>query len=553
MTVLCVPRDTGPSLGPAVQHWIENNLVFGPGTLQGQPARLDREKSALLYKAYELHPRGTPSAGLRRFHRVAVEMRKGLAKTEFASWVTAAELARYGYDAAGNVIPSPVRFDRWDPDGNPLGKCVEAPFIPMMAAAEEQVQELAYGVLMWILEHSPIADQFDIGLQRIVRLAEDGTRDGEAMAVSNAPATRDGARTTFQTFDEPHRLHLELQRQAHETMIQNLHKRQTETPWALYTSTAGSPGQGSVQEDVRAEAEKIDKGNVEQPRLFFYSRWAGPEFKDLSSRDQRIAAIKSATGPIAGEWGPDQYVRIADDWERVGNDKAYWERVWLNRWRQSGAAMFDVKNVKTIRGVEIPPGAFIASGFDGSKRKDSTAMVITDIATGYQQLVGLWEKDDNNPDWEVDTHDVAQTLSEVRLKWRHWRMYGDPPYWTEELASWAALYPGEIAEVWTNQQRRMSDFIRAYLEALDSGACTIVGTDKQISDMLRHLGNAGRRELNILDDEGKPRHLMCHQDGRLADKYDAAVAAVLSWAACLEARRRGAEPPRPTGIPRRIR
>jgi hypothetical protein len=227
--------------------------------------------------------------------------------------------------------------------------------------------------------------------------------------------------------------------------------------------------------------------------------------------------------------------------------------VWLNRWRQSGSSMFDVKNVKVLRGVEIPAGSFVASGFDGAKRRDSTALVITDIKTGYQQLVGCWEKDENNDNWEVDVHDVSQTFADVRRKWDHWRMYGDPPYWTEELASWAALYPDEIVEFWTNQQSRMAYTIRAYLEALESGACTLVGTDEQIDAMLRHMGSAGRRELNITDDDGKPLYLMQHMDGRLADKYDACVAAVLSWAACLEARRRGAEPKRRTGMPRRIR
>lgn len=544
MSVLWVPGgQRWPSLGPAVQSWIESNLVFGPGSKQGEPARLDAEKAGLLHAMYTIRPHTDEYAGLRRYNRCALELRKGLAKTEFAAWITAAELSN----------DAPVRFDYWDANNNPVGRAVRSPFIPMMAAAEEQVQELTYGVLKWILEHSKIAGQFDIGLQHIVRLGEDGTYDGEAMAVSNAPATRDGARTTFENFDEPHRLHLALQRQAHETMVENLPKRMAEDPWALYTSTAGSPGQGSVQEDVRAEAEKIAKGDVEDPKLFFFGRWADVHaHPDLSTKARRVAAIAEATGP-AGEWGKGQFGRIADEHDRVGADLAYWERVWLNRWRQSGSAMFDVKNVKSIRGVEIPAGSFVASGFDGSKRRDSTALVITDIKTGFQQLVGCWEKDENNPDWEVDVHDVSQTFSEARLRWDHWRMYGDPPYWTEELASWAALYPDEVVEFWTNQQHRMAFTIRAYLEALDSGACTIVGTDKQVTDMLRHLGNAGKRELNITDDDGKPLHLMCHQDGRLADKYDAAVAGVLSWAACLEARRKGAEPKRKTGMPRRIR
>ena len=55
--------------------------------------------------------------------------------------------------------------------------------------------------------------------------------------------------------------------------------------------------------------------------------------------------------------------------------------------------------------------------------------------------------------------------------------------------------------------------------------------------MLAHMGSAGKRELNITDDKGKPLYIMCHAEGRLADKYDAAMAGCLSWAACLEARR----------------
>lgn len=557
MAVLLVPKDCiefPPSLGYGVIDWIEKNLVFGPGSLQGEEARFDNEKRQLLIHAYEIYPQFVadskreehPYAGMRRFDRVAWELRKGKAKTEVAAWVCAAELAK----------EAPVRFDHWE-RGHPVGREVNAPFIPMMAAAEEQVQELAYGVLKWILEHSPkINWQFDIGLERIIRLGDDGTNDGEAMAVSNAPATRDGARTTFEHFDEPHRLHLELQRQAHETMIQNLSKRQLEEPWALYTSTAGAAGQGSVQEDVRDEAEKIDKGHLSNPKFFFFARWAGPEHKSLKTVEERIAAIADATGKDVGEWGKGQFERIARDYDRVGADRAYWERVWLNRWRQSDAAMFDVTKVRTLPGVEIPSGAFVAAGFDGSRRKDATGLVITDIKTGLQQVVGCWERPAMlHPDaeWEVPSNDVTNTVADITFRWDMWKLFGDPPYWTEEMATWATLYPDRIVEFWTNQQRRMAYTIRSYLEGLESGACRIAGSEENVRKMLDHMGSAGKRELNITDDEGKPLYLMCHIEGRLADKYDLAMAGCLSWACAMEARRKAAEPTPKVGMPRRIR
>src|SRR4030042_4214355 len=95
MTVLCVPaleKIPWPTLGPQVCDFIEDNLIFGPGDLRGQPAVLDDEKRALIYRMYEVFPKGHAQAGRRRFKRVAISLRKGTAKTELAAWIAAREL-----------------------------------------------------------------------------------------------------------------------------------------------------------------------------------------------------------------------------------------------------------------------------------------------------------------------------------------------------------------------------------------------------------------------------------------------------------------------------
>ena len=95
MTVLMVPDDGGelwPTLGPQVCQFIEENLVFGPGDLRGQPAFLDDEKRALIYRMYEVYPKDHPLAGRRRFKRVGLMLRKGTGKTELAAWIAACEL-----------------------------------------------------------------------------------------------------------------------------------------------------------------------------------------------------------------------------------------------------------------------------------------------------------------------------------------------------------------------------------------------------------------------------------------------------------------------------
>jgi hypothetical protein len=548
-----------PTLGGSICHFIEQRFVFGPGSLSGQKAKLDDEKKALVYRLYELQPQGHHLAGMRRFQRGAVEMRKGVAKTEFAAWICGAELHP----------EAPVRFDHWAEEGEvspwgyayypgePVGRPVRSPVIPMMAVTEEQVAELAFGVLKYILETCPDSDLFAISKEQIVRKAPNGSEDGFAVAVSNAPGSRDGARTSFQHFDEPHRLYLPRQRGAHETMLQNMSKRPLEDPWTLYTSTAGQPGQNSIEEDVRKGAEDIDAGLDEDPSLFFFARWAGPEHDDLSTVELRIAAVSDATGPV-GEFGPGQFERIAKDYDRRGVDKAYWERVYLNRWRQGSSQAFNMSKVPNLFVDQpIPDGAFVTAGFDGAKFRDATALVITDIETGWQQLHGLWERPEFVDEWEVPYDEVNQAVDDMMSRFEVWRMACDPPFWTAEVAGWAQRYPDQVVEWFTVRKRPMADACRAYAEALEyldspESADIRLAANPWRDDLVRHMGNAGRRELTLVDDKGQPLWVMQKQDGRLEDKFDAAMAGCLSWVTCLEARRSGARPRPKAYMPSRI-
>lgn len=565
MAVLIVPPlDLSfPTLGPALADFIEERAIFGPGSLAGQPATLDVEKRAALYRLYEVYPQGHPLAGRRRFQRGGIEWRKGLAKTEFASWVCYVELHP----------EAPVRCDGFDSAGNPVGRPVAFPYIPMMAHTQSQVSELAYGVLKYVIEEGPDSALFDSALDRIIRLGRGGQAAGRAVPVAGSSGSRDGALTTFQHFDEPHRLHLPSHKAAHETMDANLVKRPLEDPWALYTSTAGQPGQGSIQEELRTEAEMIAAGEIDRPQLFFFSRWAGPEHVDLVARAatdasaavskedafaNRVKAVSDATGPV-GEYGPGQFESIAAKWDRPKADHAYLERVWLNRWRKSGAQAFNIVRIKddlARPGELIPPGAFVVLGFDGARFRDSTGLVATCIETGLQQLVGGWERPADLPDdeqWEIDEAEVTATLDHVMDTYDVWKMYGDPPHWTETMGSWATKHPDKVEEWWTARPKVMAYTLREYVEAIDSASIAFGGAGEEHDDLIRHLGNAGRKDLKILDDHGQPLWILQKQDGRADLKFDFAMASVLSWKARLDAVKSGAKPrPKRRRTPRRL-
>ena len=539
-----------PTLGPQVCDLIEERAVYGPGSLQGEPYVLDPEFRAFIYRAFEVCPKGHPWEGRRRFKRVGLSVRKGLAKTEKQALLAFCELHPEG----------PTRFDGWDAYGNPVGRPVRSPYIPMLAVTVEQVEELAYGALKYIVEEGPDADLFDSTLERIIRLDPSGRADGKAVALANSPGSRDGARTTMNCFDEPHRLYLPRQLKAHQTMDANLPKRPLDDPWSLYVGTAGQPGQGSVAEEIHIEALAIAEGKIERPDLFYLYRTDDDPNRDLTDKDERIRAISEASGP-AGEWGPGQFDEIASKWDRPGADGPYLERVWLNRWRKQGSQAFDMKKLELLKRPDrIPDGAFVAGGFDGARFRDCTALVLTDIQTGLQQCVGSWSRPEDTEDWEVPEDEVTGLVEEIMGRYDVHKIYADPPHWTETVGSWSARWPDRIEEYWTNQHKRMAYTIRETLEAIDSKSITFGGTDiptdggksDQQKDLLDHYANAGRQDLKILDDEGKPLFILCKQDGRQDLKFDRAMAGVLSWKACADARKAGAKPRQKLRAPRRL-
>lgn len=569
MATLIVPEldaEPWPTLGPQVCALIEERAIFGPGDLKGQPARLSPEKRAIIYRAYEVYPRGHMLAGRRRFKRVGWSVRKGLAKTEVQAWIAYAELHPDG----------PVRCDGFDAHGQPVGRPVSSPYIPLLAYSKDQVEELAFGALYTVVTEGPDADLFDATLSAIVRFDEFGRADGKALPLAGSPNAADGARTTFQGFDEPHRLYLPRLREAHDTMDANLPKRPAADGWSLYVGTAGELGQGSIAEDLHVEAQSIARGEVADPRLFYFHRDAGQTHRgdkehghDLRSLEGRIAAIAEATGP-EGEYGPGQFHDIAEKWDRPRADHAYLDRVWLNLWEQSGRQAFDpVQQKSLIAPGLIRPGSLVTVGFDGARYRDATALVITEVTTGLQQLWGLWERppdidkqviDEDEHAWEVPETEVDAAMTQIANTFRVFRGNFDPPHWTEKVGAWAGKWAW-VEEFHTYQRHPMAMAVRDYREAMTSGAVSYA-TDPRLATgspvpgetmtdaLSRHIGNAGRVDTNLFDDEGERLWILgkIHPDR----KFDACMAAVLSWQARLVALKKGATHVRRTGRVRRI-
>ncbi|WP_416976708.1 terminase [Streptomyces sp. T028] len=531
MGVLIVPEpdaEPWPTLGRQVCEFLEERCVHGPGDLRGEDYRLDDEKRALIYRWYEVYPPGHPRAGRRRFKRVALSVRKGTAKTELAAAVAFAELHP----------ESPVRCDGFDSRGRPVGRPVRDPYIPMVAYTEEQTSDLAYGALYVMCTEGPDADLFDAGLERIMRVGG----DGKAQALASSPDSRDGARTTFQHFDETHRFVLPRLRDAHQTMLANIPKRMLADPWSLETTTTYTPGEGSVAEGTHEYAELVAQKKTKDRTLFFFHREAAPrEDEDLTDDGQLRAAIREASGPAIATW-PDfegQVDYIASLYNQPDTDRSYFERVWLNRRVQAGRQAFDVQRWRdelARPGFVVPDGDPITVGFDGAQFRDATALIATHIASGFQWPLGIWECPPGEAEWECPEGEVDDTLIAAFDRWHVIRVYADPPYWDGMIVRWKGRW-GEkrVTEWWTNRPKAMAYSLRAYHRAMKAGDVTHNGDEV----LARHIANARKRVLKMLDEDGQPLWVIEKERHDSPFKMDGAMAGDLSWEARSDAIKAG--------------
>lgn len=527
--------DPWPTLGPQICDFMEERFHYGPGPLRGEPYVVRPDFRYLIYRAYEHYPDGyvldydgeiEDMSGRRHFNMVNLSLPKGSAKTELMALISNVELHP----------DAPVRFNGYDPKapgGLATGRSVLSPFIPLLAPTKDQLDDLAYGAAMVIAsDMDPDKAIFDVTQDRIMVVGES---ESKIVPVAASAGRLDGLKPTFQGIDEPHRLFEDRHRAAYKTMVNNLPKRMADDPWQLTCTTAGDPSEPSIARDHYYLGIKMAEGKVEEPTVFFYHRGTSDENAKFDTMGERLRALKEASGQEAAKFR--NLRAVAAMWDDEGNDKSYLERVWCNRWVQASETAFDSEAFRELGdpSLRIPLGSTVTLGFDGAVTQDSTGLVMTDVRTGIQSLVGLWERPIEAETWQVPVAEVHSVVEACFEDYDVYHMYFDPPYWQEAGNVWAAKWEGRVIEWPTRNTNNIYYALRSYQEAIHKGD---IGHDGN-PDLVRHIGNAGRNELNITDDEGRKKF-------RLAKisrdrKYDAAMAAVLSWQARLDAIKKGAK------------
>jgi phage terminase large subunit-like protein len=170
----------------------------------------------------------------------------------------------------------------------------------------------------------------------------------------------------------------------------------------------------------------------------------------------------------------------------------------------------------TAPGGEVPHGAEVVLGFDGSFSGDCTALVAATIADRpHVKLVELWEAPEGARDWRVPILEVEQAIRDACRRFQVRAIVADPYRWARSLE----LLEGEglPVEEFPQSPARMSPATGRFYEAVVNGALTHSGDPR----MARHVANCIIRE-----DTRGVRLAKEHKHSRR--RIDAAVATVMA-------------------------
>lgn len=405
----------------------------------------------------------------------------------------------------------PVRFAGWDEGGRPLGMPVKSPLIRCVATEEGQADNV-YAMVEFMLRHGDVAATpgLDVGMTRTF------LPDGGAIKPITAKATsKDGGRETFVVFDETHLFVTPELVKLHATIRRNLGKRKESQPWSLEVSTMYAPDEGSVAESTHAYAQAVQEGTIKDASLLFDHRSAPLEF-DWADDDQLRAALAEAYGEAAEWMDLDRLVAEARDPQTLESD---FRRYFLNQPTKSENAWFaaGVFDACADYEREVEDGTEICLGFDGSERRDATALVGCTL-DGHVFVIGVWERPPNAAkDWRVPRDEVDAAVYEAMRRWKVRELVCDPWGWESEMDDWRNEFGSLLVEF------KMTPSIQApatskFTEAVQEQTMTHDGDER----LVRHVGNAVRKPMRNGYFIDKPaKHSL--------RKIDVAVAAILAY------------------------
>ena len=437
------PENPFPTLGREVGLWIQENCVIPDGYRQGEPFLLTDEMWQFLYQFYRVHLLAEPWPALLGLKNTGGQLRRA---------------QKWGKDPLGAAIHwaealGPSRFDGWDAAGDPVGAPYPTPLQVCLGTSEEQCENTWRPLKAMARLGSLIDDPEvrEIGGTKVT-LASGGVMEP---ATCSAKA-RLGAPMSFVSLTESHLFTL----QGGYRKVAGAVKRNVagmDGRWIELTN-AWDPTEGSeAQITAGAPDDDVYLDTVEPHRV-----------EDLDNDDELYAELLRQYGDSARERGGWVNIRgrIFNECRKVMHFEADRRRFFLNEIVVGESVFVDPLRWDAHAFEEqLTAGTPIALGFDGSKKRDATALVASRLSDGKLFELRVWERPKDALEWNVPTLEVDQAVKDTFAAYEVAFMFADPYRWQDYLDAWSGEWPDQIVEFPTNVEQRMDRAIERFTTA----------------------------------------------------------------------------------------
>lgn len=421
--------------------------------------------------------------------------------------------------------------------GEPMGMRWATPLIQITAFSEEQTEN-TYDALRPMIDDGPLHDLIPKTGEVFIRLPGGGRID----TVTSSHQSRLGQRVTFVPQGE---VGIWTQRNSMAKVADTQYRGLAGMGGrASLTTNAWDPAEHSVaQQQYESKATDIYRQFLQAPKSLSYAN------KRERRKIHRIVYPVDTRLENGGHVDLDGVESEAVD--LIARDLAQAERFFGNKLATGAGRAFDAELwAKLMLPSEkvVADKTTITLGFDGSRRWDSTSLIATELATGYQWPLGIWERPENAPrSWEVPVDEVDAAVIGAFMRWEVVKLYCDPPYWESTIAAWAGRFGSErVFEWWTNRPKAMAYALASWREAQQAKELSHCADGEMCRVFSAHVRNAFRFDTGYRDDQGVPLWIVMKEQRNSLNKIDSVPAAALSWEARNDAIAEGALEERPT-------
>lgn len=412
----------------------------------------------------------------------------------------------------------------------------------IIAAVSEEQAKVTLRVATWLFS-SEMRRQFgiDIGKEAITGLG--GRASIKVLSASYRSA--EGRPTSFALLNEVHHWTPaaggpELQM----TLDGNIAKGSYGQSWKMMVSNAYMPGEDSVLERTREayfnqERLRAQSGQAEAFQGIYYdSLEADPRVP------MEVEELRKVLPEIRGDsiWlSVDSFLSSIMKTSRTVDQS---RRMYLNNIVSTSDGLLaeaDLRNA--VDRVPLRDGDVITLGFDGARKRDSTALVACRVSDRKVFLLKLWERPPVEvvDDWYLSSDEVDAEVQSAFKKYRVVAFYADVNLWESEINEWSDQFrerltvrASSLSSIGWDMRggvKRVTQTNEAMVAAVQHGTFKYDGD----RDLTRHFLNVRRRHNKFGVSFGK-------ESRDSPKKIDAYAAALLAFMAANDVAERGKIP-----------